>query len=200
MASSAYSKFVGMMKGAEILSSFAGVASVACADQSIVDQVCRKAAVANAVGCWEGYIEAVVREFVSKVRVQTHRRSWTLIAQYESVVDKMAADLNTPSWDKSRDLILAVTGIDPYASWIWVNKFTNQNDTKHFFDGVMKVRHAFAHGFIVPSDVAGLAHPGVLDDLYVNDVKACVTFFAEKTDSLLEHELTHRHSCMTGWA
>lgn len=200
MPSAAYAKYVEMMKGARILAAFSGVASPVCPEQSIIDQVCRKAAVANAVGCWEGYVEAVVREFVSKVRGQAHRRAWTLIAQYESVVDKMAADLNTPSWDKARELIYSVTGMDPYASWIWRRKYSNQNDTKQFFDGVMKVRHAFAHGFIIPSDIAGVATAGKLDAVYVDDVQECINFFAERTDFILEHELTHRHNCTTGWS
>lgn len=200
MPSAAHAKFNSMMQGALILSTFAGQPSSACQDQALIDQVCRKASVANAVGCWEGYVEAVLREFVSKVRVQAHRRAWTLIAQYEALVDKMAAELNNPNWDKARDLIYVVTGMDPYASWIWSPKFSSQHDTRQFFEGVMKVRHAFAHGFVVPNDVAGLTVAGVLDDIYVTDVLSCVRFFAETTDVLLEHELTHRHSCATGWS
>jgi hypothetical protein len=200
MRSAAYLKFTGMMQGAEILSAFSGIANPACAIQSEIDQTCRKAAIANAVGCWEGYIEGVLREFVSKVRVQTHRRTWTLIAQYEGLVDKLASDLNTPNWEKTRDLILIVTGMDPYASWIWTPKFSTQNDTKQFFDGVMNVRHAFAHGFVIPNNIFGLTNPGQLDAAYVSDVFACIRFFSETTDELLEHELTHRHSCSTGWS
>jgi len=188
------------MVGAGVLSSFAGVPSATGLAQAEVDQVCRKAAIANAVGCWEGYLEAVLREFVSKVRVQTNRRSWTLVVQYEAIVDKMASELNTPSWEKAREIILVVTGMDPYASWVWTPKFGSQNDTKNFFDGVMKVRHAFAHGFRVPTIVPGVVVPGVLDAAYVQDVFDCVKFFADGTDALLEHELTHRHSCAAGWA
>ena len=201
MASSiACSKFKNMVIGAKILSDFQGKISPSCGDQHLVDQTCLKAAVANAVGCWEGYIEEVLREFVSKVRVQADRRAWTLIAQYEALVDKLASDLNTPNWDKARELILTVSGMDPYASWIWSEKFPNQNDTKVFFDGVMRVRHAFAHGFPLPRDIPGVATSGVLDVGYVGDVLACITFFVDVTDALLEHELTHRHSCASGWA
>ncbi|WP_312345730.1 hypothetical protein [Stenotrophomonas acidaminiphila] len=200
MSSVALAKFNEMMSGADVLAKYAGVPSPTGVAQVDADQICQKAAVANAVGCWEGYLEAVLREFVSKVRVQANRRSWTLVVQYEAIVDKLAAELNTPSWEKARDIILVVTGMDPYASWIWSPKFTNQNDTKEFFDGVMKVRHAFAHGFRVPNTIPGVAAPGMLDPVYVQDVFQCVRFFAEGTDSLLEHELTHRHSCPAGWA
>ena len=199
MTSAAYAKFGDMLVGAKILASFLGTPNISCNDQVVVDQVCLKAAVANAVGCWEGYIEAVVREFVSKVRVQAHRKTWTLIAQYEGMVDKMASDLNTPNWEKSRELLLIVTGMDPYASWIWAKKFPNQNDTKLFFDGIMKVRHAFAHGFPVPPDIIGVISPGTLDPGYVADAFECVEFFAQSTDNLLNHELTHRHACLSGW-
>lgn len=200
MASAAHAKFNEMLVGAEVLAGYAGVPSSTGVPQSDVDQICYKAAIANAVGCWEGYVEAVLREFVSKVRVQANRRSWTLVVQYESIVDKMASELNTPSWDKAREIILVVTGMDPYASWIWTPKFASQNDTKNFFDGIMKVRHAFAHGFRVPNSIPGIAAPGLLDSGYVGDVLTCIKFFVEETDLLLEHELTHRHSCAAGWS
>ena len=138
-------------------------------------------------------------EFVSKTRVQAHRRAWTLIVQFESLVNKLAADLNTPTWDKSRELILNITGMDPYASWIWPPRFSNQIDTKAFFDGVLQVRHSFAHGFAVPTSVPGLQIPGQLDAGYVADATTCLEFFAVTVDGLLEHELTHRHGCAAGW-
>ncbi len=170
----------------------------ACRDQRLIDEVCFKAAVALAVGCWEGYIEAAVREFVPKVRVQAHRNIWTLIAQFELMVDKRVSALNTPSSDNTRTMLIEVTGMDPYVGWIWSPKYSNQTETKAFFDGVVSVRHAFAHGFDVPAGVPGLAVAGVLDAAYVDDAIQCLHFFATKTDDLLEHELMYRHSCRSG--
>lgn len=199
MASAAKVKFDKSCIGASVLSEFCGSNSSASTDREFVDQTCLRAAVANVVGCWEGYLEGVLREFVAKVRVQSHRRTWTLIAQYEGLVDKLATELNTPSWDKARGLLVTVTGMDPYPAWIWSPKFTNQNDTKNFFDGVMKIRHAFAHGFAVPHDLPHLTSPGLLCLPYFDEAFKCTQFFVEKTDALLEHELMHRHSCVSGW-
>lgn len=199
MGSTALTKFQESIVGARVLASFCGTASVASSNQTVTDQCLLKAAVAQAVGCWEGYIEAVLPEFVSKTRVQAHRKAWTLIVQFESLVDKLAKALNTPNWDKSRELILSITGMDPYASWIWPPRFTNQTDTKAFFNGILDVRHSFAHGFAVPTNVPGLAIPGELVSSYVTDATACLEFFAATIDKLLEHELTHRHGCAAGW-
>lgn len=199
MSSSAIAKFVTSTVGAQVLAGFCGSVSAASPSQTFTDDCLMRAAVAQAVGCWEGYLEGVLREFVSKTRVQAHRRAWTLIVQFESLVDKMASELNTPNWDRSRELILNITGMDPYSSWIWGPRFSNQTDTKGFFDGILKVRHSFAHGFPVPVDVPGLAVPGVLDVAYVGDAITCIRFFAETVDRLLEYELTHRHGCTTGW-
>jgi hypothetical protein len=159
-----------------------------------------QASIAAAVGCWEGYLEAVLREFVSKTRVLAHRRAWSLIAQFESIVDKLVSDLHTPNWEKTRDLVITVTGMDPYASWVWTPTYLNPTDTRNFFEGVLKVRHAFAHGFRVPRDVIGPLIPGELDIAYSQNALACLRFFAQKTDGLLEHELIHRHNCSTGWS
>jgi hypothetical protein len=200
MPSIALVKFHAARVGADVLKTHAGIVSTACPDPHFVDQTCFKASVALAVGCWEGYIEGALREFVSKTRVQAHRKAWGLIAQFETIVDKMASELNTPSWEKARELLITLTGMDPFASWVFTPKFTNQNDTKLFFDGVMSVRHAFAHGFSIPQTLQGLSTPGVLDIAYVQDALNCIQFFAEKTDSLLEHELTHRHGCQSGWS
>ncbi len=199
MASIALTKFESSLVSAKILLEFNATATTACTDPKTVEQTCLKASVASAVGSWEGYLEGAIREFVSKTRVNAHRRAWTLIVQFESLVDKLAADLNTPNWEKARDLLIVVTGMDPYSSWIWAPKFTNPVDTRAHFDGILKVRHAFAHGFNVPGDVSGLAVPGVLDIPYSTEAIECVRFFASKTDELLEHELMHRHGCPTGW-
>jgi hypothetical protein len=200
MPSVALAKFDAARLGAAVLQSHAGKPSIASADQQFVDQTCLRAAIAMSVGCWEGSIEAALREFVSKTRVQAHRKAWGLIAQFETIVDKMASDLNTPSWERTRDLLIILTGMDPYSSWVWSPRFSNQTDTKQFFDGVMSVRHAFAHGFAIPSTVPGLATPGILDVAYVTDALECIRFFAATTDQLLEHELCHRHGCLTGWS
>ncbi|WP_156810505.1 HEPN domain-containing protein [Burkholderia seminalis] len=200
MDSAALTKFRSAVVGARVLASYVGQASAAGPDQHFADQTLMKAAVAQAVGCWEGYIEDVLKEFVSKVRVQAQRRAWTLVVQFESLVQKLTSELNTPNWEKSRELILNVTGMDPYVSWIWAPRFANQNDTQQFLKGIMDVRHSFAHGYATSTTVPGLTAPGVLDLPYVGDVIDCLTFFAATTDGLLEHELTHRHSCVTGWA
>jgi len=199
MPSAALNKFHTSLTSAKVLMAFHSVATPASGDLKFVEQTCLKAAIAAAVGCWEGYLEAALREFVSKTRVLAQRRAWSLIAQFEFIVDKLAADLNTPNWDKTRDLLLTVTGMDPYASWVWSPKYANPTDTKTYFDGILKVRHAFAHGFNIPGDVPGLLVPGVLDTTYSQDALDCIMFFATKTDELLEHELMHRHDCKTGW-
>jgi RiboL-PSP-HEPN len=200
MDSAALAKFRGAVVGSQVLASFVGSASATSPSQQFTDQNLMKASVALVVGCWEGYLEDVLKEFVSKTRVQAQRRAWTLIVQFESLVQKLTGELNTPNWEKARELIINITGMDPYASWIWAPRFANQNDTQAFLKGIMDVRHSFAHGYTTPTNVPGLATPGVLDAAYVADAIACLTFFATTTDALLEYELTHRHSCATGWA
>ena len=199
MASISIGKFNTASFGSEILCSFYNVGTAASTDAALIEQTCLRAAVAQGVGCWEGYIEGVIREFVYKTRLNAHRRAWPLIAQFETIVDKMAGELNTPNWDKTRELLIIIIGIDPQPKWVWQPKFLNSTDTKNFFDGIMNVRHAFAHGFSVSHTIPGLTTPGVLDLKYAMDAIECVRFFAGATDSLLEHELIHRHGCKTGW-
>lgn len=200
MDSAALGKFRASIAGSLVLGNLVGSVVAASPSQDFTNQTLMRAAVAQAVGCWEGYLEEVLKEFVAKTRVQTHRRAWTLVVQFESLVHKLTSELNTPSWDKARELILNVTGMDPYSSWTWTPKFSSQNDTQAFLKGVMDVRHSFAHGFSTPMTIPGLVTPGALDSAYVADVHACFEFFATKTDFLLEHELTHRHGCTVGWA
>ena len=199
MPSLAHARLKKSMTGARVLTSFVNSPSAASNDQILIDQTCMKASIAHAVGSWEGYIEAVLKEFVAKTRINANRRGWALIAQFEIVVDKMASELNTPSWEKVRDLIIWITGVDPYVSWVFPPTFTTQQDSKEFFEGVMKVRHAFAHGFSVPTDIRALATPGMLDNAYVNLAFTFIDDMANKTDMLLEHELANRHACQTGW-
>ncbi|QQB51773.1 HEPN domain-containing protein [Delftia acidovorans] len=199
MSSAALTKFKESVIGARVMHSFVGTTSTASTTQEFTDQVLLKGGVALTVGCWEGYLEEVIKEFVSKTRVQAHRKAWTLIVQFESLVQKITAELNTPSWEKARELIYNITGMDPYASWIWTPKFNTQNDTQAFMKGIMDVRHSFAHGFATPNNIPGLNSPGILDSAYLHDAILLLTFLAETTDELLRHELTHRHGCATGW-
>lgn len=200
MPSASHAKFKSTEMGSRILKSFVSSPSPACPDQALIDQECMKAAIANIVGCWEGYVENVLREFVAKTRVHAHRRAWSLISQFEVMVDKAAKDLNTPNWDKTRELLMQITGIDPFSSWVWAPKFSSPQDTKEYLDGILNVRHAFAHGFAIPADIKGLGTPGILDPAYVDDAFRCIDFFVDKTDLLLEHDLIHRHDCRTGWS
>lgn len=200
MPSKAYFQFQSKIISALVLQSFHGQSSTSSADQDLVNEACLKASIAQAVGCWEGYLEAVVREFVSTIRVQSHRNSLSIFAQFEYIVDKKLSAFNTPNWEKTRELLIEIAGLDPFASWIWVPKFSNQNDTKSYIDGILTVRHAFAHGFDIPAGVPGLNTGGVLDSGYASDAINCLKFFAETTDNLLEHELKHRHGCRAGWS
>ncbi len=199
MPSMAKSKFDANSVGSKVLRHCVSATSPVCSDPNLVRQICLGASVAHAVGCWEGYIEAVLREFVAKVRVQSNRKIWTLISQFEAIVDRMAGGLNTPSWDNVRSLLVDIAGLDPYSAWVWPTLFSNPTDTKLFFEGILKVRHSFAHGFPIPHDVSGLTTPGSLDETYVDNAISCIEFFVSTTDQLLEHELKHRHSCMPGW-
>lgn len=199
MPSQSVAKFQAAVLGSAVLQSFHNGTTLVTPDAAVVGQTCLRAAIAQGVECWEGYIEGVLREFVVKTRLNAQRRAWPLIAQFEAIVDKLASDLNTPTWDKTRELLMTITGIDPMPSWVWGPKFTNPTDTKQFFDGVLSVRHAFAHGFSVPHSVPGLSLPGVLDAAYTTEALECIRFFVTTTDALLEHELRHRHACMTGW-
>lgn len=197
-ASQANQWFHKSLAGCRILAALVGT-SCPGHPQDLCDQTCMKAAIASAVGAWEGYVEAVLVEFVAKTRVHAHSRAWPLIAQFEVMVQKATSDLNTPNWDKSREILIRVSGVDPYASWLWKAKFSSQNDTKEFFDGLMSVRHAFAHGFPVPPNIRALGNNPDLTPAYVNDVMDCLIFFADTTDGLLEHELKHKHGCRSGW-
>lgn len=197
-ASNAHQRFLQSLEGPDILRSFAST-PVAGRAQALVDQTCLVSAVASAVGSWEGYLEGVLKEFVAKTRVFAHSRAWPLIAQFEVMVEKATSDLNTPNWEKAREILIRVSGVDPYASWIWTPKFSTQPDTKEFFDGLMSVRHSFAHGFPVPINISALGGAGQLTPAYVAEVLDCLKFFAVTTDGLLEHELKHKHGSPTGW-
>jgi hypothetical protein len=118
MPSLSISAFNQAFIGVNVLRSFAACPSPVTNDQPFIDETCRKATIAMAVGCWEGYVESVVREFIAKVRLQTHRRNWSLFGQFEVIVDAKIEKLNTPNWDVVRNLIIEVIGLDRFNAWI----------------------------------------------------------------------------------
>lgn len=198
MPSLAHGKFSESLEQAYILVGLSTNSTQSIFSAQKTELACLQAAIACSVGCWEGYIENALKEFVSKTKLGI-RRPWQLIAQFEYIVEKITAELNTPSWDKVRETMLTVAGIDPNPAWTFTPFFQNQQTTKDFFDGIMKVRHSFAHGFSVPHGIPGVVTPGMLDQNYAITALSCIAYMAHKTDKLLEHELIYRHNQPAGW-
>lgn len=196
MPSNSLSNLTASIIQSKTLCEFYSHTNNASTNQEKIECACLNASIACVIGVWEGYIENVLVEFVEKSKPP--KKPWGLTTQFEYVVKKMTTDLNTPSWEKVRELVISVSGIDPISVWIYPPKFVNPQASKEFFDDALKVRHSFAHGFKTPINITG-SHSGNVDKGYADLLINFIEHISLETDKLLGHELTVKYGRVHGW-
>lgn len=109
------------------------------------------AALAASVSAWEAYIESVVIESMGVIAIGASAGEMVLLGLLRAEAENAVSKFNTPNAENCRDLILRYVGIDIFP--IMISKKTNL--VAHFarakLNEILKVRHAFAHGFSIPS-------------------------------------------------
>ncbi|WP_447829994.1 hypothetical protein [Aeromonas salmonicida] len=196
MPSNALNSLTSSIIQAKILCEFYSHTNTASKNKIEIEGACLNASIACAIGILEGYIENVLVEFVEKSKPP--KKPWGLTTQFEYIVKKMTSDLNTPSWEKVRELVISVSGIDPISGWTYTPHFMSIQASKEFFDDALKVRHSFAHGFKTPINITGSAS-GLVDKQYSDLLICFIEKMSLETDKLLEHELKVKYGRQHGW-
>jgi hypothetical protein len=154
-------------------------------------QACLHAALASHVAAWEAYCESIVIEFFA-VAADPTRSDYAQVHQIgEAFAKARIKTFNTPNFDNSRNLILASTGFDPYSRWSWAPRSQNVQWVKERLDEVLQVRHAFAHGFPLPTYKWTTAAKGRtrLTSVAIDDVAALLANLVKQTDTGLRTHL-----------
>lgn len=116
--------------------------------------ICLHAALAMYVASWEAYLERLVRETQAMVADPVNQRLSASLALLSRLSEVALKNFNTPNSDNGRTLLISYTGYDPINDWVVPQLQLNGPQTRVRVDEVLKIRHSFAHGFSIPSNIA----------------------------------------------
>lgn len=109
------------------------------------------AALASAVSAWEGYVESITLEAIDAVATGASQDVLLLTSLLRTEAKRSIEKFNTPNAENCRDLLFRFTGFDafPYMSSRRIGLQANLARVR--LNEILRVRHAFAHGFPIPA-------------------------------------------------
>lgn len=153
------------------------------------------------VASWDAYIKAVIKEYLGLITQPTDIRYhsiYTLLHKYASTsIEK----LNTPNFDNTRNILISTTGYDPIGDCVWTPRGFSAIATRDRLNEILKVRHSYAHGFMMPSYSWNRTPTGHvrLTTTAVDDCKSLITFLVKQYDKGLNNIMISNHSITSGW-
>jgi len=115
--------------------------------------VCLHAGLAMLVAAWETYLENLIGETHRLLSDPMHQRMSAVLSLLSAISVKEVKKFNTPNAENSRNLLLIHTGFDPLNAWHWARGHLNAIQTRQRLDEILRVRHCFAHGASIPTDI-----------------------------------------------
>lgn len=143
------------------------------------------AALAKYVAGWDSYLNQVITEFVQRIANPTDADYVSLYSLITPIIDQKLKKFNTPNWENSRELLISCTGYDPISDWTWRQAQLNRQQSQDFLNGILKVRHSFAHGFAIPTFTWTQTPTGriQLSDQALHRIERFLTHLASATDT-----------------
>ena len=146
---------------------------------------CLHAALAMLVAAWEAYLEHLVREAQQAVADSANTKLSAALALLSSLTEKEIKRFNTPNADKSRTLLFSHTGYDAINDWQWLVGGLNGIQARGRLDEILEIRHSFAHGYAIPTNIAWAKNrnrPGVLNVSSLRSVDRFLSHLVRETD------------------
>lgn len=200
MASAALARFAVGISEAQVL--LAATSFVRLKPQARANvQVLAHAALASLVSSWEAYIENLVGTFHSAIAKQVPARILQLHALGRALSESRVKLFHTPNAENTRDLLVSCTGYDPLPDWVWLRARMNGLDVRTRLNEIVKVRHAFAHGFPVPA-LSWTTSPRGSVRLTPTGVRRCaslISHLASRTDRGMHRHLKRTYGIGVPW-
>jgi hypothetical protein len=164
--------------------------------------VCLHAALAMLVAGWEAYLERVVREAQREIADNTQIRLSVVLALLTEITENEIKRFNTPNASNSRTLLIAHTGYDPINDWQWAVGGLNGVQARARLDEILQIRHSFAHGFPVPTNINWVKNrnqAGVLNTSVLKSVEKFLAHIVLVTDEGLKSHLSSKFGVVLSW-
>lgn len=163
---------------------------------------CLHAALAMLVAAWEAYLERLVQEVQREIADPSQAKLSAVLSLLSAITQKETARFNTPSSDNSRELLIKHTGYDPINDWYWPKGQLSGVQARARLDEILKIRHSFAHGFSVPTNISWVKdrnRPGVLNVGALVSVDQFLTHLVFVTDRGMAAHLLLTYGVQPSW-
>ena len=150
MPSRAADKFEIGLERATVLYRTVGHAGLRPQQREDADAILH-AALAAGCAAWNFYVPNLIRDFLTSTANPLDIQYHALHSVLTQVSEDQIYKFNTPNADNARNLLISLTGYDPFSDWIWPERGLNAIATRERLKEILKVRHSFAHGFTMPS-------------------------------------------------
>jgi hypothetical protein len=163
---------------------------------------CLHAALAMLVAAWEAYLERLVREIQREFADVSQVRLSVVLSLLTRITEDEVRRFNTPNATNSRELLITHTGYDPINDWQWPKGGLSGVQTRLRLDEILRIRHSFAHGFPVPTDIAWARHrnrAGILNATSLKEVDRFLTHMTLVTDIGAKQHLSLVYGITPNW-
>lgn len=163
---------------------------------------CLHAALAMLVAAWEAYLESLIVEAQRLIADPTHQRFSATLTLLSSISAKEIKKFNTPNAENSRSLLLVHTGFDALNAWHWTAGGLNALQSRQRLDEILRVRHCFAHGSSIPTDVQWASNRnrhGHLTQSALTMADRFLTHMVNSTDAGMASHLTAVFGILPPW-
>lgn len=202
MPSRAASEFNKARARAALLIRAANVRTVRKSDYAAHRASCLHAALAMLVAAWEAYLERLVREVQSEIADPGHARLSAVLALLTRLTEGEVKRFNTPNANNARELLISHTGYDPINDWQWPKGGLPGVQTRTRLDEILRVRHSFAHGLPVPTDIGWVRDrrmPGILSSKVLTTVDRFIAHLVAATDAGMTAHLQSVYGLRPTW-
>lgn len=159
------------------------------------------AALASFVSAWEAYIESLCIEILEAIASCANAQTAAVLSVLQLEAKNNIEKFNTPNFDNSRNLILRFTGFDPYNYMTMGSLGFSVQQTHTRLNEILKIRHAFAHGFAIPN-LPWLTRYGVQSRLSKKNVTLAgksLSDLVKSIDAAAANHLRTTYGLTTGW-
>lgn len=148
------------------------------------------AGLAACVSAWEAYIEAVCLEAIDAIALGGSAEVLVLQTLLRAEAIRAIEKFNTPNAENCRELLLRYTGFDAFHHMASQRLAMPAHQARARLNEILKVRHAFAHGFPIPA-YAWTTRYGIQNRLTKRAVRDAIVLIDDFSSSI-DRELS-RH-------
>lgn len=151
------------------------------------------AALAAYVSAWEAYVEGISLEILDEIGLASNPRLNLVLAILKTEAQTATGKFNTPNFENSRTHIYRFTGFDPY-NFMFANRAgLNVQQTQTRLNEILRVRHAFAHGFSIPN-LSWITRYGIQARLSKKNVRETESIVTDLVGSIDKAAAAHLNS------